>query len=350
MLSRSFAEVRVCIFTSGRALGSHIIDISSKEGRYQYIRLLVDWSLCEWHQLGFDSTVQQCQGLNCWEIIVPPLSADQGDTSNPSTDGINIHAPTSYYFSKAYVVADLLFGRHTRCYPATSIKPAVPVSSKISICREVLVKDAWSFARRNGSSDGSDIEDMLSSNPKFNDHLPKIICGGTVHMDSNGEAIADNADFILGELHSLLYEDEDTRGHFYSHTHMAMTPIGQRLHDIGSVFELIIAVYDALKAHATVLKERNILHRDISENNILFRRDESGNISGILIDFDNAVDSAAAQSYRQPICTGTLPFMSLNNLRRFDVSHIVIDNIGSAMCLVVWLGIWRYFEHHYLIT
>ncbi|PIA19762.1 hypothetical protein COEREDRAFT_95243 [Coemansia reversa NRRL 1564] len=169
---------------------------------------------------------------------VPPLSADQGDTSNPSTDGINIHAPTSYYFSKAYVVADRLFGPHTRCYPATSTKPAVPVSSRNPICPEVLVKDAWSFVRRNGSSDGSgergeiaflkDIKEMLASNPELNDHLPKIICGGTVHMDSNGEAIADNADFILGELHSLLYEDEDTRGHFYSHTRMAMTPIGAR--------------------------------------------------------------------------------------------------------------------------
>ncbi|PIA12514.1 hypothetical protein COEREDRAFT_12686, partial [Coemansia reversa NRRL 1564] len=83
-----------------------------------------------------------------------------------------------------------------------------------------------------------------------------------------------------------------------------------------------------------------ILHRDISENNIIFRRDESGNVSGILIDFDNAVDSAAAQNDRRPICTGTLPFMSLNNLRRSDVPRTVVDDMESTLYLLIWLGVW----------
>ncbi|KAJ2611389.1 hypothetical protein H4S08_003187 [Coemansia sp. RSA 1365] len=174
-------------------------------------------------------TVQQCQGLNYQEIMVPSFFADLGCTSNYFTDKINIHAPASYYLSKAYIVANWLFGRHTHCYPATSTKPAVPVSSRNPICLEVLVKDAWSFVRRNGSSDGSgergeiaflnDVKEMLESNSKLNNHLPKITCGKTMHMDSNEEAIADNGNFILSKLHSLLYEDKDRRGHFYSHTH-----------------------------------------------------------------------------------------------------------------------------------
>ncbi|PIA17248.1 hypothetical protein COEREDRAFT_86247 [Coemansia reversa NRRL 1564] len=121
-----------------------------------------------------------------------------------------------------------------------------------------------SFVRHNSSSDGmgehgriaflKDIE-MLVRNPELNNYLLRIICGGTVHMDSNGKVIADNANFIISKLHSLLYKDEDTHRHFYSHTCMAMTPIGQHLCDIGSVFELVIIVYNARKAHATVLKE-----------------------------------------------------------------------------------------------
>ncbi|KAJ2076505.1 hypothetical protein H4R24_005659 [Coemansia sp. RSA 988] len=349
-------EVRVCIFTSGGALASHTMDISSDDGRRQYICLLVDWSLCEWHQLGYDPTVQRHQDLNCWEILVPPLSADQDGASNPSAGKFSTYAPTPYYFSKAYVVADRLFGRHTRCYPATSIKPAQLVSEQNPIVSEVLVKDAWSFVRRKGISDGSgergeieflkDIKEMLESMPELRNHLPMINCGGTVCVAFNGEMVNDNADSVLGELHLLLFEEEETREHFYSHTRMAMSPIGQRLREVQSVFELIIVVYDALKAHAAVLDKCQILHQDISENNILFQRDESGNVMGMLIDFDNAVDSTAAQNDRRPICAGTLPFMSLNNLRRSDVPRTVVDDMESILYLLIWLGVWGVTSDH----
>ncbi|KAJ2611343.1 hypothetical protein H4S08_003198 [Coemansia sp. RSA 1365] len=114
---------------------------------------------------------------------------------------------------------------------------------------------------------------------------------------------------------------------------MVMTPIGQCLRNIKPVFELIIVVYDALKVHTAVLRERRILHRDISENNIPFQRDESGNVSGILIDFNNAVDVAAAHNDRWPICTGTLPFKNLNYLWRTDITCTAIDDMGLTLCV-----------------
>ncbi|KAJ2695207.1 hypothetical protein GGH99_000284, partial [Coemansia sp. RSA 1285] len=61
-------RVRACVATSGGALASHEMDTSTEKGRREYIQLLVDWSMCDWQQLGFDPSVRWLKNLNCWEI------------------------------------------------------------------------------------------------------------------------------------------------------------------------------------------------------------------------------------------------------------------------------------------
>ncbi|KAJ2653979.1 hypothetical protein GGH99_007458, partial [Coemansia sp. RSA 1285] len=61
-------RVSACILSSGGALASHEMDVSTAQGRRQYIKLLVDWSLCDWHQLGFDPSVRWRKDLKYWEI------------------------------------------------------------------------------------------------------------------------------------------------------------------------------------------------------------------------------------------------------------------------------------------
>ncbi|KAJ2626489.1 hypothetical protein H4R22_004792 [Coemansia sp. RSA 1290] len=74
-------HIRACILTSSGALASHEMDITTAKGRCDYIRLLVNWCLCDWHQLGFDPSVRYCEderGNGYWEIDVPQLAT--GDT------------------------------------------------------------------------------------------------------------------------------------------------------------------------------------------------------------------------------------------------------------------------------
>ncbi|KAJ2587453.1 hypothetical protein EV177_009595, partial [Coemansia sp. RSA 1804] len=68
--------------------------------------------------------------------------------------------------------------------------------------------------------------------------------------------------------------------------------------------------------------------------------DSDDNIHGVLIDFDNAADSTAAKHDYRPICTGTLPFMSVNNLRKADVPRTPVDDMESFLYLLIWLAIW----------
>ncbi|KAJ1860864.1 hypothetical protein LPJ78_005657 [Coemansia sp. RSA 989] len=53
------------------------MDITTAKGRCDYIRLLVNWCLCDWHQLGFDPSVRYCEGERGnghWEIDVPQMA------------------------------------------------------------------------------------------------------------------------------------------------------------------------------------------------------------------------------------------------------------------------------------
>ncbi|KAJ2741841.1 hypothetical protein H4S06_005819, partial [Coemansia sp. BCRC 34490] len=68
-------RVRACILTSGGVLASHKMDASTATGCSEYIQLLVDWSMCDWHQLGFDPSVRWLEDLDCWEIDVPSTAS-----------------------------------------------------------------------------------------------------------------------------------------------------------------------------------------------------------------------------------------------------------------------------------
>ncbi|KAJ1718688.1 hypothetical protein LPJ61_006511, partial [Coemansia biformis] len=106
---------------------------------------------------------------------------------------------------------------------------------------------------------------------------------------------------------------------------------------IKSVYELIIILNDVVKALGA-LAGCNILHRDISDSNIMFTRDKYGNVCGVLIDLDNAVDAERAQIDKRPICTGTLPFMSVNNLEQSDAVRKMVDELESMLYLLIWMG------------
>ncbi|KAJ2755583.1 hypothetical protein H4S06_003406, partial [Coemansia sp. BCRC 34490] len=172
---------------------------------------------------------------------------------------------------------------------------------------------------------------MLDQEPEFRNNLPMLVAGSPVHLDGEGAAVDDTTDSILRKLSQELRLAGNglTDSCYYSHNRMAMTPTSKHLRDIPSIPDLILVMHDAFRAHKAVFDNCNILHWDISENNILFWHDADGNIHGMLIDFDNAADSKAAKHNYRPICTGTLPFMSVNNLRQADVPHTPVDDMES---------------------
>ena len=94
-----------------------------------------------------------------------------------------------------------------------------------------------------------------------------------------------------------------------------VSPAGRPLHIYRSTKELLGALHNAVRGHKSLLEDRKILHRDISENNIIITEAASkGEPIGRLIDLDLAkeLDSMpSGASYR----TSTMQFIAIEVLQ-----------------------------------
>ncbi|KAJ2653331.1 hypothetical protein IWW48_006403, partial [Coemansia sp. RSA 1200] len=81
-----------------------------------------------------------------------------------------------------------------------------------------------------------------------------------------------------------------------------------------------------------------ILHRDVSLSNMLVCRDDDGSVHGMLIDFDHAVNIDAIEESRHAERTGTLQFMSVNNLAKSNPRQTALDDWESMLYILCWAG------------
>ncbi|KAJ2050551.1 hypothetical protein GGI08_005470, partial [Coemansia sp. S2] len=351
--------VRVCHFGHDRAISSCHMDISTPEGRRSFIELLVNWSFCEESQRGRDPTMEYLYDLRCWQIACPSEKGCMGEGADVKY----------YYFSTVKCQAERVFGRHTRCFLATDIIPTAVISTTNPLVPTVVIKDSWALSKRNASDDACDevrflkkIKEGLSAQAAAKDVIfPKIEAGGRVSFQRNGKWVEDNTDTIYG-LGKLAEDNADTvhgsgnlpennadtanevgEAHsdddplFRAHRRIVMSPIGEPLCSTKSVAEFVTVVCDAMRCHSAFVDDCNILHRDISDNNILVVRSE-GVARGMLIDFDYAIDLEQKERDNLHKVTGTLPYMSINNLSESDVERTNLDDWESMLCLICWFA------------
>ncbi|KAJ2872008.1 hypothetical protein GGH93_004364 [Coemansia aciculifera] len=319
-------EVCVCHFGNDKAVSSKPMNVTTPEGRRAFIKLLVNWSMCEDYQLGRDPTIVHLPDLGCWQIDCPN---DTGRGFGTKTQ--------RYYFNEVVCHADHLLGRHTRCFLATDTEPTVDSP----LVPTVVIKDAWAFAERSISKDVRDEVKILNKiRTTLDDHIkpeddiiyPKIVAGGRVWFKRNGNVIKDDSDTMY---QVVKFADKD-KPHFHVHRRIVMSQIGQRLHTLESVDEFITVVCDVMRCHNAIFKYCQILHRDISDNNILVVS-QNGIARGLLIDFDCALDTSIERTEPpRPEMTGTLPFMSINNLSESTVKRTILDDYESMLYLVCW--------------
>ncbi|KAJ2681265.1 hypothetical protein IWW39_006387, partial [Coemansia spiralis] len=313
-------SVYVCHFGSDKAVSSKPINVTTPEGRHAFIELLVSWSMCDDSQLGRDPTIKYLPDLDCWQVDCP----DDGEDRSAGTE-------LRYYYNTVICHADHLFGRHTRCFLATDIKP----TAESPLEPNVVIKDAWAFAERSADEDICDevkllkkIRDVLSTSlsPKDNVTYPEIVVGGRVRFEQGDIDIKDNTD--------MMYQGVEFAGddlpRFRVHRRIVLSQIGERIHSVKSVDKLVTVLCDVMRCHNAIFEHCQILHRDISDNNVLVVRQGDGIARGLLIDFDYALDMSIEELRTpRPEMTGTLLFMSINNLRNWGVKRTVLDDYES---------------------
>ncbi|KAI1156562.1 serine/threonine-protein kinase Sgk2 [Nemania diffusa] len=116
---------------------------------------------------------------------------------------------------------------------------------------------------------------------------------------------------------------------------LVISPAGRVISDFKTTKELLESMRDAIKAHQSLYITGNILHRDISSNNIIITEPETADgFKGMLIDLDlaKARDSGPSGAHHQ---TGTMQFMAVEVLRTAD--HTYRHDLESFFYVLLWM-------------
>ncbi|KAM4062580.1 kinase [Hirsutella rhossiliensis] len=109
---------------------------------------------------------------------------------------------------------------------------------------------------------------------------------------------------------------------------LVISPAGRAIHKHKKISELLGALRDAIKAHRSLYLKGNILHRDISENNIIITDSKTTGHMGMLIDLDLARELGSGRSGAR--CrTGTMEFMAIEVLQ--GISHTYRHDLESFL-------------------
>ena len=149
-----------------------------------------------------------------------------------------------------------------------------------------------------------------------------------------------------GEPAVSLYESDDGKYSNRVFGCLAIAPVGRALSEftqrpeptksvLSAIRELLTTLRDAIKAHRSLYLKGNILHRDISENNIIITNSkETGGFAGMLIDLNLAkvLGSGRSDARHQ---TSTMEFMAIEVLR--GVAHTYRHDLESFLYMLLWI-------------
>ncbi|KAL7791946.1 serine/threonine-protein kinase Sgk2 [Trichoderma ceciliae] len=116
---------------------------------------------------------------------------------------------------------------------------------------------------------------------------------------------------------------------------LAISPAGRCINQFKSVAELLKGLCDAIKVHRSLYLDGNILHRDISENNIIITDPRTADgFNGMLIDLDLAKEEGKGPSGARQR-TGTMEFMAIEVL--LGISHTYRHDLEAFLYVLIWL-------------
>ncbi|KAH6887244.1 hypothetical protein BKA70DRAFT_1203730 [Coprinopsis sp. MPI-PUGE-AT-0042] len=173
------------------------------------------------------------------------------------------------------------------------------------------------------------ISDLRKALPSWSDHLPEIYYSDIFTPEE------------LGQPSVAFVEKENQRK-----LHVTASRIYRKLWEVESVKEFQIVWLQCVQCHYLAFKEGKILHRDLSENNLMFWRKPVMNakpvLTSVLNDWDMAsrlTDSAFAPKTATQNRTGTLPFMAVDLLTPTPPDHYYRHDLESFLYILLWAAL-----------
>ncbi|TFK38951.1 hypothetical protein BDQ12DRAFT_650578 [Crucibulum laeve] len=212
--------------------------------------------------------------------------------------------------------ADSPTGRATRAYPVYDM----------TMKKVVFMKDTWRSSKLE-----KETAILKELNEKKVRNVPKLLVGEDIpnQITRTDQFIASTwragKVSVTRRLHNRFLEDF----------------VGRHLKKFKSSKELMQAIYDALLAHQDAYELCHILHRDISDRNVLL----DGEGGGVLNDWDMAKRVTEDKKPRAYGRTGTWLFMSTLMLQKPGKQHVLQDDLESFVQLVIYHGL-LYLKHN----
>ncbi|KAA8894915.1 hypothetical protein FN846DRAFT_971968 [Sphaerosporella brunnea] len=122
------------------------------------------------------------------------------------------------------------------------------------------------------------------------------------------------------------------------HTRLLSGPVGRPLLHFGTYTNLLLSFKQAIEAHRHMYTQHRVLHRDVSNNNILLNPSGPG---GFLIDFDLAIFTDRTRVTGASHRTGTFDFMALDVLLPPpNHQHTPLHDLESFFYVLLWVCIY----------
>ncbi|KAF7421085.1 hypothetical protein PC9H_011605 [Pleurotus ostreatus] len=187
----------------------------------------------------------------------------------------------------------------------------------------MVVKLSWPLEKRP-CLEARTINALVNKIPWMKRHLPKVHCALTFKGKSTGLPRHLFHDMSVAHgleqrYFTLLFSDR------YKHLWEVKTLIGFQM-----------AFIDIVECHRTVTRYGKVLHRDISENNLLWTNDKR--VVGVLNDWDLAtpVDAVGNSTNHR---TGTGPFMAYDLLGPEPPVHLYRHDLESLFYVLIWAAV-----------
>ncbi|KAL7930335.1 serine/threonine-protein kinase Sgk2 [Trichoderma chlorosporum] len=182
-----------------------------------------------------------------------------------------------------------------------------------------------STSKRKPSADITVNNGSGSKRPRFNSQKSKLV------RNSN-----DQPSTAAGEARPSLYTPGEDLWDNRIYSCLVVSPAGRVISEFRTIKELLESMRGGIKAHQSLYSTGNILHRDISSNNIIITDPATADgFKGMLIDLDLAElqDSSSLSGARHQ--TGTTQFMAIEVLRKTD--HTYRHDLESFLYVLIWM-------------
>ncbi|KZT17991.1 hypothetical protein NEOLEDRAFT_1143936 [Neolentinus lepideus HHB14362 ss-1] len=212
-------------------------------------------------------------------------------------------------------------GRATRCYVAADIQTG----------KAVFLKDSWRYLVAGMDQEG--VIYRLLHDRKVN-NVATVLYHGDVKDPKTGECQTTITSRFTENAWAMKTRTFVRHGHY----RIVLDVIGKTLMEAPSSRAIVKIMYDALVAHSDAYERANILHRDLSPNNILFIETDDGGVKGLLIDWDLCRDrtSLEVEGARLRGRTGTWQFISCNLLQHPTARHTLQDDLESSFWVLLY--------------